>query len=209
MLTDFQSLEETDFQSLEETDFQSLKETDFQSLEETDFQSLEETDFQSLKEDIVSFEDNISQIRLLLLFIDNETLINSIETKINIKNKQMSNSELINHIQNINELKDYRLRYLLNFAIEKSQEELTNANSANANSANANSANANSANDPYKLTTITNIKTFHFEERKYSKKVYFTALNTLIIIANKNNKYYIKRKTNLDKKNTSKKNIKS
>ena len=199
MLTDFQSLEETDFQSLEETDFQSLKETDFQSLEETDFQSLEETDFQSLKEDIVSFEDNISQIRLLLLFIDNETLINSIETKINIKNKQMSNSELINHIQNINELKDYRLRYLLNFAIEKSQEELTNANSANANS----------ANDPYKLTTITNIKTFHFEERKYSKKVYFTALNTLIIIANKNNKYYIKRKTNLDKKNTSKKNIKS
>ena len=162
----------------------------------TDFQSLEETDFQSLEEDIMSFEDNISQIRLLLLFVTNETLINSIETKINIKNKQMSHTELINHIQNIDELKGYKLQYLLNFAIEKSQEELTNANSAISN-------------DPYKLTTITNIKTFHFEERKYSKKVYFTALNTLIIIANKNNKYYIKRKNNLDKKNTSKKNIKS
>lgn len=154
----------------------------------------QETDLQSLEEDIMSFEDNISQIRLLLLFIDNETLINSIETKINIKNKQMSNNELIKHIQSIKELKDYKVRYLLNFAIEKSQEEL---------------ANAISDNEPYKLTTITNIKTFHFEERKYSKKVYFTALNTLIIIANKNNKYYIKRRTNIDKKNTSRKNIKS
>jgi hypothetical protein len=170
-----------------------LTQSQSQSLQETDFQSLQETDFQSLQEDIVSFEDNISQIRLLLLFIDNETLINSIETKINIKNKQMSNNELINHIQNINELKDYKIRYLLNFAIEKSQYELANTNT----------------NDPCKLTTITNIKTFHFEEPKYSKKVYFTALNTLIIIANKNNKYYIKRKSNLDKKNTSKKNIKS
>lgn len=159
----------------------------------------QETDLQSLEEDIMSFEDNISQIRLLLLFIDNETLINSIETKINIKNKQMSNNELIKHIQSIKELKDYKVRYLLNFAIEKSQEELNQEELANAIS----------ANEPYKLTTITNIKTFHFEERKYSKKVYFTALNTLIIIANKNNKYYIKRRTNVDKKNTSRKNIKS
>jgi hypothetical protein len=177
--------------------------------QETDLQSLQETDLQSLEEDIMSFEDNISQIRLLLLFIDNETLINSIETKINIKNKQMSNNELIKHIQSIKELKDYKVRYLLNFAIEKSQEELNQEELANAISANAISANAISANEPYKLTTITNIKTFHFEERKYSKKVYFTALNTLIIIANKNNKYYIKRRTNVDKKNTSKKNIKS
>ena len=70
----------------------------------------QETDLQSLEEDIMSFEDNISQIRLLLLFIDNETLINSIETKINIKNKQMSNNELIKHIQSIKELKDYKHR---------------------------------------------------------------------------------------------------
>ena len=148
----------------------------------------------SLEEDIMSFEDNISQIRLLLLFITNERLTDSIETKINIKNKQMSHTELINHIQSINELKGYKLQYLLNFTIEKSQEELTNATNTS---------------DLYKLTTITNIKTFQFEERKYSEKVYFTAMNTLIIIANKNNKYYIKRKNNLEKKNTSKKNIKS
>ena len=148
----------------------------------------------SLEEDIMSFDINISQLRLLLLFITNEKLIDSIETKINIKNKQMSSSELINHIQSIDELKGYKIQYLLNFTIEKSQNELINATNTS---------------DLYKLTTITNIKTFNFEERKYSKKVYFTALNSLIIIANKNNKYYIKRRSNLDKKNTSKKNIKS
>ena len=152
----------------------------------------------SLEEDIMSFDINISQLRLLLLFITNEKLIDSIETKINIKNKQMSSSELINHIQSIDELKGYKIQYLLNFTIEKSQNELINATNTNANTS-----------DLYKLTTITNIKTFNFEERKYSKKVYFTALNSLIIIANKNNKYYIKRRSNLDKKNTSKKNIKS
>ena len=150
----------------------------------------------SLEEDIMSFDINISQLRLLVLFITNEKLINSIETKINIKNKQMSRTELINHIQSIDELKGYKLQYLLNFTIEKSQNELTNATNTNSS-------------DLYKLTTITNIKTLNFEERKYSKKVYFTALNTLIIIANNNNKYYIKRITSLNKKNTSKKNIKS
>lgn len=153
-------------------------------------------ELQDFEEDILSFEDNISQIRLLVLFITNECLTNSIETKINIQNKQMSRTELINHIQNIDELKGYKLQYLLNFTIEKSQYELSNTTNS-------------SDRDLYKLTTINNIKTFQFEERKYSKKVYFTALNTLIIIANKNNKYYIKRKMNLDKKNTSKKNIKS
>jgi len=150
----------------------------------------------SLEEDIMSFDINISQLRLLVLFITNEKLINSIETKINIKNKQMSRTELINHIQSIDELKGYKLQYLLNFTIEKSQNELTNATNTNSS-------------DLYKLTTITNIKTLNFEERKYSKKVYFTALNTLIIIANNNNKYYIKRISSLNKKNTSKKNIKS
>ena len=151
------------------------------------------------EKDIMSFEDNISQIRLLLLFIDNERLINSIETKITIKNKQMSHNELIKHIQSIDELKGYKLQYLLNFTIEKSQYELINlTNTSNSND-----------NEHYKLATITNINSFQFEERKHSKKAYFTALNTLIIIANKNNKYYIKRQNNLDKKNTSKKNIKS
>ena len=57
--------------------------------------------------------------------------------------------------------------------------------------------------------TNTNLKTFNIEQNKNSKNVTFTHMNTLIIIANKNNKYYIKRRNYVEKKNTSKKNIKS
>jgi len=146
------------------------------------------TDF---TDDITSFEDNISQLRLLILFIDNEKLINSTETKINITNKKLSSTELINHIQSITELKDYKLQYLLNFSIEQSPEELYNLyNNNNTNN-----------NELYNLNAITNIRTFQFEEHKYSEKVYFTTMNTLKKIANKKNKNYIKRKKKLEKKN--------
>ena len=155
----------------------------------------------AFEDDIIAFEENISKLRLLILFIDNERLINCIEKKINIKNKQLSNNDLIHYIQNINELKDYKLQYLLDFTIEKSPHELCDLfNNANT-----------SANDFYKLNTITNtnLKTFNIEQNKNSKNVTFTHMNTLIIIANKNNKYYIKRRNYVEKKNTSKKNIKS
>ena len=156
--------------------------------------SLEDTII-SFEDDIHSFEENnISQLRLLILFIDNEKVTNGIEKKINMKNKQLSNNELIHHIQNINELKDYKIQYLLNFTIEKSPYELVK----NTN-----------MRDLYKLNAITNLKTFNVEQNQYCKNVPFTSMNTLIIIANKNNKYYIKRSANLTKNNTSKKNIKS
>ena len=59
-----------------------------------------------------------------------------------MKNKQLSNNELIHHIQNINELKDYKIQYLLNFTIEKSPYELVK----NTN-----------MRDLYKLNAITNL----------------------------------------------------
>jgi hypothetical protein len=155
-------------------------------------------DLLSLEDDIQSFEDsNVSQLRLLILFIENEKLINGIEKKLNIKNKQMSREELIHVIQNTNELTDYKIQYLLNFTIEKSPHELFD------------SYNSTNNNDFYKLNPIKNLKTFHIEQNKYSKNVCFTTMNTLIIIANKNNKYYIKSTNYLAKNNTSKKNIKS
>ena len=112
-------------------------------------------DLESYTNDIESFENNTSQLRVLILFIDNYKLVNVLKNKITVKNN--SNNELINHIQNINELKDYKIQYLLNFTIEKSPQELCN----NTN-----------INDLYKLNTITNIKTFEFEQHKYSKNVY-------------------------------------
>lgn len=153
----------------------------------------EEDTISSFANDIISFEENISQLRLLILFIDNERLINAIEKKINIKNKQMSNSEIIYYIQNVSELKEYKIQYLLNFTIQKSQQELFKLfNNTNTNTF-------------YKLNTITNIKTFNIEQDKYNKNMSFTDMNTIIIVANKNNKYFVQRTNYLAKNNTTKK----
>jgi hypothetical protein len=158
-----------------------------------------EDDILAFENDILAFENNIVQLRLLVLFIENETFTNSIEKKINITNKQLSSNELIHYIQNIKELKDYKLQYLLNFTIEKSPRELYELfNNPNVN-------------NTYNLTSITNstFENLNIEQNKYSKNVCFTTMNTLIIVANKNNKYYIKRNSILTKHNTSRKNIKS
>ncbi len=158
-----------------------------------------EDDILAFENDILAFENNIVQLRLLVLFIENETFTNSIEKKINITNKQLSSKELIHYIQNIKELKDYKLQYLLNFTIEKSPHELYEL------------YNNPKVNDLYNLTSITNstFKNLNIEQNKYSKNVYFTSMNTLIIVANKNNKYYIKRNCVLAKHNTSRKIIKT
>jgi len=143
--------------------------------------------------DIMSFENNILQLRVLILFINNERFVNSIEKKITMNNKQVSTNELLYHIQNFHELQGYKIQYLLNFTIQKSQEELCQLfNNTNTNTF-------------YKLNTITNIKNFDITQDKNSDNVAFTNMNTLIIVANKNNKYYIKRNNYLAKNNTSKK----
>ena len=153
--------------------------------------------------DIMSFENNILQLRVLILFINNERFVNSIEKKITMNNKQVSTNgqvstnELLYHIQNFHELQGYKIQYLLNFTIQKSQEELCQLfNNTNTNT---------NTNTFYKLNTITNIKNFDITQDKNSDNVAFTNMNTLIIVANKNNKYYIKRNNYLAKNNTSKK----
>ena len=170
----------------------------FYSKEDSKEDSIEDS-IRAFEDDITAFESNMPQLRLLVLFIENETFTNSIEKKINVTNKQLSSNELIHYIQNIKELKGYKLQYLLNFTIEKSPRELYELfNNPNVN-------------NTYNLTTITNstFENLNIEQNKYSKNVYFTSMNTLIIVANKNNKYYIKRKCVLAKNNTSRKIIKS
>jgi len=147
----------------------------------------------SFADDIISFENNILQLRVLILFINNERFVNSIEKKISMNNGQVSTNKLLYHIQNFHELQGYKIQYLLNFTIQKSQEELCQLfNNTNTNTF-------------YKLNTITNIKNFDITQDKNSDNVAFTNMNTLIIVANKNNKYYIKRNNYLAKNNTSKK----
>jgi hypothetical protein len=68
----------------------------------------------SFADDIMSFENNILQLRVLILFINNERFVNSIEKKITMNNKQVSTNELLYHIQNFHELQGYKIQYLLN-----------------------------------------------------------------------------------------------
>ena len=173
----------------------------FYSVEGSIEDSIEDS-IRAFEDDITAFESNVVQLRLLVLFIENETFTNCIEKKINVTNKQLSSNELKHYIQNIKELKGYKLQYLLNFTIEKSPRELYEL---------FNNPNVNNVNNTYNLTSITNstFENLNIEQNKYSKNVCFTTMNTLIIVANKNNKYYIKRNCVLANHNTSRKNIKT
>ena len=146
-------------------------------------------DLESYTNDIESFENNTSLIRVLILFIDNYKLVNILKSKITVKNN--SNNELINHIQNIEELKDHKIQYLLNFTIEKSKEELEKLSNDNTKE---------DMSSYYQLKSIPNLNTLYKTD-----STSFTNINSIIVVANKDKKYYIGNKTILTKKNSSRK----
>ena len=160
-------------------------------------------DLESYTNDIESFENNTSQLRVLILFIDNYKLVNVLKNKITVKNN--SNNELINHIQNIAELKDHKIQYLLNFTIEKSKEELENLSNINDDLSNY-----------YQLKSIPNLNTLNNTKANNTKAnntkandtkllKLFTNINSIIVVANKEKKYYIESKNISTKKNSSRK----
>ena len=153
-------------------------------------------DLESYTNDIESFENNTSILRVLILFIDNYKLVNILKSKITVKNN--SNNELINHIQNIEELKDHKIQYLLNFTIEKSKEELEKL--SNTNKLSNALANDNDLSSYYQLKSIPNLNTL-----SNTDSTYFTNINSIIVVANKDKKYYIGNNTILTKKNSSRK----
>jgi len=148
-------------------------------------------DLESYANDIESFEINTSLIRVLILFIDNYKLVNILKSKITVKNN--STNELINHIQNIEELKNHKIQYLLNFTIEKSKEELEKLSNALSNT-------NDDLSSYYQLKSIPNLNTLSKTDKKS-----FTNINSIIVVANKDKKYYIGNKTILTKKNSSRK----
>ena len=168
-------------------------------------------DLESYTNDIESFENNTSQLRVLILFIDNYKLVNVLKNKITVKNN--SNNELINHIQNIAELKDHKIQYLLNFTIEKSKEELENLSNAKEDIlSNANDDLSNY----YQLKSIPNLNTLNNTKANNTKAndtkandtkllKLFTNINSIIVVANKEKKYYIESKNISTKKNSSRK----
>jgi len=135
---------------------------------------------ESFENDVNYFTNNFCKFKLLILFVENNNLTNIIKKKINVKNNYLSNKELIQHIQNIKELSNYKIQYLLNFTIEKSIDELEEL---------FNNKNLLFKSNNYELKPITNISSLNITINQ--KNQMFTNINTLIIIA-KNNSIKLK-----------------
>jgi hypothetical protein len=136
---------------------------------------------ESIENDINYFTNNFCKFKLLILFVENNNLTSILKKKINVKNNYLSSKELIQYIQNIKELNNYKIQYLLNFTIEKSIDELEQLYNNN---------NLLFKSNIYELKPITNINSLDITINQ--KNQMFTNINTLIIIA-KNNCIYLKK----------------
>ena len=133
---------------------------------------------QSFENDINYLTNNFNKFRLLILLVENNNLTSIIKKKINVKNNYLSSTEIIQHIQEIKELSNYKIQYVLNFTIEKSIDELEYLYNNNNNNNNLSLLSNN-----YELKPITNIKSLTITINQANQM--FTNINTLIIIAKK------------------------
>jgi hypothetical protein len=131
-------------------------------------------DLQSFENDIINLTNNFSKFKLLILFVENKNLTSILKKKINVKNNYLSNKELIQYIQNIKELTNHKIQYLLDFTIEKSIDELEQL---------FNNKDLLFKSNNYELKPITNINSLNITINQ--KNQTFTNINTLIIIAKK------------------------
>ena len=129
---------------------------------------------QSFENDIDYFTNNFCKFKLLVLFVENNNLTSILKKKINIKNNYLSNKELVYYIQNIKELSNHKIQYLLNFTIKKSMDELEQL---------YNNKNLLLKSNNYELKPITNINSLNITINHTNQM--FTNINTLIIIAKK------------------------
>ena len=132
---------------------------------------------QSFENDINYLTNNFNKFRLLILLVENNNLTSIIKKKINVKNNYLSSTEIIQHIQAIKELSNYKIQYVLNFTIEKSIDELEYLYNNNNNN------NLSLLSNNYELKPITNIKSLSITINQTNQM--FTNINTLIIIAKK------------------------
>jgi len=145
---------------------------------------------QSFENDIDYFTNNFCKFKVLILFVENNNLTSILKKNINVKNNYLSNKELIQYIQNIKELSNYKIQYLLNFTIEKSIDELEQLYNNNNNINNINNINNNNninnknlliKSNNYELKPIININSLNITINQTTQM--FTNSNTLIIIA--------------------------
>ena len=138
---------------------------------------------QSFENDINYLTNNFNKFRLLILLVENNNLTSIIKNKINVKNNYLSSTEIIQHIQKIKELSNYKIQYILNFTIEKSIDELEYL---------FNNNNLSLLSNNYELKPITNINSLSITTNQTNQtnqtsqtNQKFTNINTLIIIAKK------------------------
>lgn len=136
---------------------------------------------ESFKKDIDYFTNNFCKFKLLVLFVENNNMTSILKKNINIENNYLPNKELIHYIQNIKELRNHKIQYLLNFTIKKSIEELEEL---------YNNKNLLFNSNNYELKSITNINSLNITLNQ--KNQTFRNINTLIIIAKKNNSIKLK-----------------
>jgi hypothetical protein len=129
---------------------------------------------QCFENDINYFTNNFCKYKLLILFVENNNITNMLKKNINVKNNYLSSKELIQYIQNIKELSNHKIQYLLNFTIEKSMDELEQL---------YNNKNLLFKSNIYELKPITNINSLNITINQTNQM--FTNINTLIIIAKK------------------------
>ena len=67
---------------------------------------------QSFENDINYLTNNFNKFRLLILLVENNNLTSIIKNKINVKNNYLSSTEIIQHIQKIKELSNYKIQYI-------------------------------------------------------------------------------------------------
>jgi hypothetical protein len=127
---------------------------------------------QSFENDIDYITNNFCKFKLLILFVENNNIINIIKKKINVKNNYLSNKEIVRYIQNIKELSNHKIQYLLEFTIQKSIDELEEQ---------YNNKNTLFKSKDYQLKPITNINALNITINQTNQM--FTNINTLIIIA--------------------------
>jgi hypothetical protein len=132
---------------------------------------------QSFENDIDYFTNNFCKFKVLILFVENNNLTSILKKNINVKNNYLSHKELIQYIQNIKELSNYKIQYLLNFTIEKSIDELEQLYNNNNNNNNNLLVKSNN----YELKPITNINSLNITINQTTQM--FTNINTLILIA--------------------------
>ena len=141
---------------------------------------------QSFENDINYLTNNFNKFRLLILLVENNNLTSIIKNKIHVKNNYLSSTEIIQHIQKIKELSNYKIQYILNFTIEKSIDELEYL---------FNNNNLSLISNNYELKPITNINSLSITTNQTNQTSQtnqtnqtnqkFTNINTLIIIAKK------------------------